>query len=78
VAPVIIHPLDYIGPKATPPKGLRVIDAKRLELLRKAFVSFVKAIAVEGVLADEVKIKEALHAHKLSESLMVQTYTISC
>jgi hypothetical protein len=76
--PVIIHPLDYIGPKATPPKGLRVIDAKKLALLRKAFVNFVKATAIESVLADEVKIREALHAHKLSESLIVQTFSISC
>jgi len=62
--PVIIHPLDYVSPKATLPKGLRVVDAKKLELLRKTFVNIVKAIAVDGVLADEVKIKEALHAHK--------------
>ncbi len=76
--PVIIHPLDYVGPKATALKDLRIIDAKKLKLLRKAFVNFVKAIAVEGVLADEVKVKEALHAHKVSESLLVQTFSIGC
>ena len=41
-------------------------------------MNFVKAIAVDGVIADEVKIRESLHAHKLSESLIVQTFSISC
>jgi hypothetical protein len=76
--PIIVHPLDYIGPKAAAPEGLRIIDAKKLASLRKAFVSFIKAIAVDGVLANEVKIKEALHTHKLSESLFVQTFSTSC
>jgi hypothetical protein len=74
--PVIIHPLSYAGPQATAIRGLRVIDSKKLEILCKAFLQFVKAIAVEGVLTNEVKIREALHAQKLAESLLVATFSV--
>lgn len=74
--PVIVHPLDYVGVKATAPENLRIIDGKKLESLRKSFVDFAKAIASAGVLSDEVKIREALQHHKLSESLIVQSFSI--
>jgi hypothetical protein len=75
--PVIVHPLSQIGPRATAPNGLRVINSAKLAGLCKAFVNFVRAIAVEGVLANETKIKEALHAHRLAENLFLQAYSIS-
>jgi hypothetical protein len=75
--PVIIHPLDYVGPQASAPEGLRIIDSKKLTLLSKTFVNFVKAIAAEAALANETKIKEALHTHKLAENLFLSTYSVS-
>jgi hypothetical protein len=74
--PVIIHPLNYIGPQATAPEGLRIIDKKKLDALRKAFVGFVKAISSEAVLADETKIREILQAHKLGEKLLVDSFSV--
>ncbi len=74
--PVIIHPLEYLGPHATAPKGLRVISTNRLELMRQALVSFVKAISVESVLTNEMRIKEALETHKLTESLFLGTFSV--
>jgi hypothetical protein len=73
--PIIIHPLDEVGPKATAPDGLGIISSQKLALLRKAFVDFVKAIAAESVLTNEVKIREALHTYKLAENLFLQTFT---
>jgi hypothetical protein len=73
--PIIIHPLDYLGRQAIAPKQLKIIDAKQLESLRKAFVNFVKEIAVEGVLTNEVKVKQALQAHGLTESLILPTFS---
>lgn len=75
--PVIIHPLDYLGQQATAPRGLRIIDVKKLTLLRKAFVGFVKSIASESVLTNETKIKEALHTHKLAEGLILPGYSVA-
>jgi hypothetical protein len=46
-----------------------------LSSLRKAFVNFVKEIAVEGVLTKEVKVKQALQAHGLTESLILPTFS---
>jgi hypothetical protein len=40
-------------------------------------VNFVKAIAAEAALANETKIKEALHTHKLAENLFLSTYSVS-
>jgi hypothetical protein len=75
--PVIIHPLDYVGPQASAPEGLCIINGDKLALLRKRFVNFVNAIAAEAALENETKIKEALHTHKLAESLFLSTYSVS-
>ncbi|WP_349644248.1 DEAD/DEAH box helicase family protein [Rhodopseudomonas sp. BR0M22] len=74
--PVIIHPLNYLGPQASAPKGLRVISKSKLEALRHALVSFVKAISIDSVLSNEMRIKEALETHKLSESLFLGAFSV--
>lgn len=76
VTPVIIHPLTKIDSKATAPDGLRIIDSDHLQIMRTAFVDFVKAIAADADLANTAKIREALVSHGLLDSMLVDRFTV--
>jgi hypothetical protein len=76
VSPVIIHPLRTLGPQATAPDGLRIIDAPKLDALRGAFVNFVKSIAPDPELANAGKIREALASHGLGDAILLDRFTV--
>lgn len=76
VTPVIIHPLTTLGPQATAPEALRVIDKAKLEALGLAFVNFVKSIAADVDLANPAKIREALASHGVTEALFLDRFSV--
>lgn len=77
VVPMIIHPLTTMGPQATAPTGLRIMDQSRLSLLRSAFVDLVKTIAGDAALADVAKVRGALISARLVDNAFLERFTVA-
>lgn len=74
--PVMIHPQSKLSNAGTALENMRIIDPKRLDLLRSEFLDFVKAVS-SNQNVDNVQIfREALLSHNFDAPNFIKTYTI--
>jgi len=73
--PVIVHPVRVLDPTASPPEGLRVIEAQKLDKLKKAVEAFGTALASEEVRSDVKRIRALLDQHGFVPTAFIERYT---
>ena len=77
VTPVMIHPLNMIGPGATSVDHMRVITNRELKKLKTAFESFNMSLGDVNILSDVERIVDQLTTHAFTLSSFVSKYTVS-
>jgi hypothetical protein len=74
--PVLVHPTNRLGEKATAREGTRIVTADKLEDLKTAVRQFAQALAAGQDWTDEDRVAARLQALKLNGAALAQTFTI--
>ena len=72
---LMIHPLNYPGPQATPIDGMMLITGGGLEKLKSAFKNYINGLADPDIFNNLARVSALLKAHTLTPPQLLATYT---
>lgn len=72
---LMIHPLNYPGPQATPIDGMKLITGAGLEKLKKAFTAYINGLADPEIFNNVARVSALLKAHSLTPLQIVGTFS---
>lgn len=75
VTPIMIHPSNMVGKKATAVDNMHIITDKNLDLLKKRINDFAISVSQDCNWLDENRIDELLGQYKLRNTDIVTNYT---